>query len=574
MEPGARLGVALNELTQAEDEVDDVLGHDVGGSGLGPEQDGDGPLGGLAALDLQILVDNVQGVHLLPLVLVQALDLDVEDGFRVQGDALLPGKNIRQLPLLFRLDGQHPVQHGAVAGELHQLIELVGVSPPAPAHALVQQGGQLGVAHLQPPPQGDAVGLVVELGGVDVIEGLELGIFQNLGVQGGHAVHRPAVVDVQMGHVDDFLPLLALDDRHLGIGMGGLGPPVQLSEDGRQLGRGLLNEGQGPFLQRLGQDSVVGIGAGFGHLLHRLVHAKPPPGEQAHQLRDDHGGVGVVDLDDHVVAEGIQGAAPLLQLFQHQLGSGGHHEVLLVHPQQPSRLVAVVGVEEGGEAGGQVGLVEVDALLGGGGGGLHVKEVQAACGGGVSAGDGDVKQLGLHRAEAEGHFEFHTGGDEPALVLDPGVGPLGLLVVLELLLKQAVVVVEAHAVPVQAQGGDGVQEAGGQAAQAAVPQGGLGLHVLDSGQGAAALRQDGVHLVVNAKGQQVVAQQLADKELGGKIIQFPVPRGGWAGGGQLLSELEQAVVELAVAALGELQAIAGLGQLEKAGFNVHGSTPS
>ena len=83
-QPGAHRRVVLNELLQAEDQVDDVLGHDVGRGGLGAEDDRNGVLRQAALLDLQVLLDDVQGVHLLALVLVEALDLDVEDGVGVQ----------------------------------------------------------------------------------------------------------------------------------------------------------------------------------------------------------------------------------------------------------------------------------------------------------------------------------------------------------------------------------------------------------------------------------------------------------------------------------------------------------
>ena len=134
-------------------------------------------------------------------------------------------------------------------------------------------------------------------------------------MEGGHAVHRVAEVDVQVGHVDNLFALLPLEYGHLGVGMGGAGPRVQLPDDGHQLGGNLLNEGEGPLLQRLGQDGVVGVGAGLGHLLHRRVHGQAPAHQQAHQLGDDHGGVGVVDLDGHVVGERLGAAAPLIQLL-------------------------------------------------------------------------------------------------------------------------------------------------------------------------------------------------------------------------------------------------------------------
>ena len=219
--------------------------------------------------------------------------------------------------------------------------------------------------------------------------------------------------------------------------------------------------------------------------------------------------------------------------------------------------------------GGQVGLVKIDALLGGGGGVFHVEQVQPVGNARVCAGDGDIKELGLHRPEAEGHLKLRPGGDEPAVVLDPGVGLLELVAQVEFLLEQAVVVVEADTVPGQPQSGDGIQEARSQAAQPAVAQGGLGLHVLDGGQGFAALGQRLLYLIINAQGQQVVGQQLADQKLSGEIVQLALPLGGGAGLGQLLGELEQYVVQLAVTALGGLPAVFGLGQLLHPLFDVH-----
>ncbi len=176
VEPGADLGVVLNEAAQAQNKVDDVLCHHIGRGGLGAENHGNGALGGLACLDLQVLVDDIQRVHLLALVFVQALDLDVEHRVGVQADAVLvPGEQVGGGALVGRLDVQQLFQHRAVVVIVHQAAEPGGVGAPFGAHALVQQGGQLGIAHLQPAPQGDAVGLVVELGGVDVIEMAQLG---------------------------------------------------------------------------------------------------------------------------------------------------------------------------------------------------------------------------------------------------------------------------------------------------------------------------------------------------------------------------------------------------------------
>ena len=96
---------------------------------------------------------------------------------------------------------------------------------------------------------------------------------------------------------------------------------------------------------------------------------------------------------------------PLLELGQNELRPGGHHEVLLVDPQEASGLVAVVGVEEAGQAAADVGLVKVDARLRRGGRVLHVEEVQAVGDAAVGPRHGDVPEHGGEVELAEGHGE-------------------------------------------------------------------------------------------------------------------------------------------------------------------------
>ena len=419
VQPGAHVGVGLGQSLQAEDQVDDVLGHGVGRGGLGAEQHRDGPGRLVAALDLAVFVDDPQGVHLLALVLVQALDLDVKDGILVHFHPLALAQQGLELALVVLLDFQQAGQAVRVVGKGQQLFQLGGVAGPAVADPLGDPVGQGGVADFQPTAEGDAVGLVVELFGVEVVEGLQLAALEDLGVEGGHAVHRVAVVDVHVGHVH---PAPVIQDSHPAVAAALAGALVQLPDDGHDLGGDGLDVIQGPLFQRLGQNGVVGVGAGLFHLLHGLVEGQAPLGQQADQFGDDHGGMGVVDLDGHMAAEGVGGVAPGGQLVQDQLGAGRHHEILLVDPQQLAVPVAVVGVEEGGQAVGDVPLVKVDAAGGGLGRVGHIKEVQPVGCPAVGPGDGDVVQHRIQRKTAEGDGVGLAGGQQPAFGLDPGIG--------------------------------------------------------------------------------------------------------------------------------------------------------
>ena len=525
--------------------MDDVLGHGVGRGGLGAEQHRDGPGRLVAALDLAVFVDDPQGVHLLALVLVQALDLDVKDGVFVHFHPLALAQQGLQLALVVLLDLQQAGKALRVVGKGQQLLQPGGVPGPAVPDPLGDPVGQGGVAGFQPAAEGDAVGLVVELFRVQVVEGLQLAGLEDVGVQGGHAVHRVAVVDVHVGHVH---PAPLVQDGHPAVAAALAGPAVQLLDDGHDLGGHRLDIVQGPLFQGLGQDGVVGVGAGLFHLFHCGVEGQALLGQQADQLGDDHGGVGVVDLDGHMLAEGVGAEAAGGQLVQDQLGARRHHEVLLVDPQQLAVPVAVVGVEEGGQAVGDVPLVKVDAVGGGLGRVGHVKEVQPVGHLAVGPGDGDVVEHRIQRKTAEGDGIGLAGGQQPAFGLDPGVGLLLLAAVHKFLVEQAVMVVQAHAVAGQVQRGDGIQETGGQAAQAAVAQRGLRLVLLQGGQRAAHLIQQRPHRTKQAQGQQVVAQQLAHQELGREIVELALPRGGGPAGGQLLGQGQQGVVELGVGA--------------------------
>ena len=134
---------------------------------------------------------------------------------------------------------------------------------------------------------------------------------------------------------------------------------------------------------------------------------------------------------------------------------------------------------------GDVCFVKLDAILGGGGGLLHVKEVQSVANAILIAGNLQVVQSGVQREAPELYRVGHPGIQQPGLRRNPGVGHLSLPASVQPLTEQAIVVIEAHTVPVESQGGDGVQKAGGQAAQPAVTQGRLRFLILNLGQGAA-----------------------------------------------------------------------------------------
>ena len=94
----------------------------------------------------------------------------------------------------------------------------------------------------------------------------------------------------------------------------------------------------------------------------RSVLFAPLP-QQPDEFRDDHAGVGVVDLDGGVVGQIVVIAAAGRALGQNELGTGRDHQILLVHPQTAASLIGIVRVEEEGQVLVDGGLVERDAVM-------------------------------------------------------------------------------------------------------------------------------------------------------------------------------------------------------------------
>ena len=103
----------------------------------------------------------------------------------------------------------------------------------------------------------------------------------------------------------------------------------------------------GPHLQGFRQDRVIGIRAGLCHHLDGLHKGKCLViGQNADQFGDDQGRVRIVDLDHGVVVHSPQIALARLHLPEDQLCGIADHKVLLIEPQDPARLVGIVGIDK------------------------------------------------------------------------------------------------------------------------------------------------------------------------------------------------------------------------------------
>ena len=308
----------------------------------------------------------------------------------------------------------------AVRGKLFEALELGQIGDPAIADFFGDERGEAGVGLEQPAARGDAVGLVVETLGPQLVEILEEGGLEQLGVQGGHAVDRVRGHHGEIGHAD-FAHGAFLNERHphnavvvarIARGDFAQEAAVDFVDDLQVARQNALEEFNGPALQRLGHEGVVGVAEGAQDNAPCVVPLQMLLiQQQAHQLGSGEGGVGIVELDGHLVGEGMDFVAVGPEAAQDVVERAGDEEVLLLEAQVAPLLNVVVGVQHLGDVFGEgFGLVGLHVLAGVEEGeveflgGLGRPQAQVVDGVVAVAGDGQVV------GHAQHSFIIHPAG--------------------------------------------------------------------------------------------------------------------------------------------------------------------
>ena len=330
----------------------------------------------------------------------------------------------------------------------------------------------------------------------------------------GHAVDAVAADHRQVGHANLAVPqdggLAQTLLPALLRGVERLVPTTtDLVDDLVHAGEELGERADGPLLQGLGQDGVVGVAHDLRHDVPGVIPLELLlVDEDAHELGAAHGGVSIVGVDGHKLRQQLPvRAVLLLKGVEQAVDAGRNKQVLLLQAQQATVLAGVVGVEDGADGLG-LGALGIGQGIVAAVEGLQVKvlldrlcgpDAQLVDGLAGIAHNGDViwdgqDVLRVHRAveraavllkaldaatELDGHGLVLTTDLPGIAVGEPLVGGLDLAAVDDLLLKQAVAVTHAVAVAGNALGCHGIQEACGQTAQATVAQRRIGLLVLD-----------------------------------------------------------------------------------------------
>ena len=199
-----------------------------------------------------------------------------------------------------------------IVGERDEALQLVEVLDPAVADARGDQPRQPGIGLIEPAPRRDAIGHVDDLPGIQAVEVGEDGPLHQVGVDLRPAVHRVAADNGEVGHAD--VPAAALvHDGHAAQQIGVTGMVVHhvpeealidLVDDLQMARQEALEQRDRPGLERLRHERVVGVGEGaHGDVPRRVPLQAMHVHEDAHQLGDGDGRVGVIQLERDLVGQ-------------------------------------------------------------------------------------------------------------------------------------------------------------------------------------------------------------------------------------------------------------------------------
>jgi hypothetical protein len=128
LQPPGNIYVVVDHLSNRSDQLDDQLGHAVSRRRLAAEDEGprgDGDPG--IALDPVIDGDDVQHLEMLPFVLMNPFDQNIEQAGRVHDNAGLLHDQRRQGLFVLSLDLMPRFPEGAVCGKFLQSAQLLGL---------------------------------------------------------------------------------------------------------------------------------------------------------------------------------------------------------------------------------------------------------------------------------------------------------------------------------------------------------------------------------------------------------------------------------------------------------------
>ena len=204
LEPALDIGIVVDKIREGADETDYLLRHEVAARRFCAEDIGVGrEIARGIRLYREIFREDVERVEMLALILVQALDLNVKDGVRVELDAGLRLDALCEVRFVGGLYLLYLREHGGVIFIFCKLREALGVIYELAADKVAEHRGQARVCLAEPAAVGDAVCDIAELVGREGIEVVEHAVLEYLAVESGDAVDAVAAGDAEVRHAHD-----------------------------------------------------------------------------------------------------------------------------------------------------------------------------------------------------------------------------------------------------------------------------------------------------------------------------------------------------------------------------------
>ena len=222
----------------------------------------------ISCLDIEVLVDNPECVHLLTLVLMESLNLYIKDRILIYVNVLCLLKVILENDLVLFLDIHDLAKDCIIIIELSEVIQFLCILLVSVTDELCDICCKLLVAVEEPSSECDTICLVVELLRINLVEVVQLRILEDLCVKVCNTIYAMTVVDIDVRHVHS---LILVDDVYALILISVANLLVQFLDDRNKLWNNLLKVSKRPFLKSLCEDSVVSVCAHLCHDLCSLV---------------------------------------------------------------------------------------------------------------------------------------------------------------------------------------------------------------------------------------------------------------------------------------------------------------
>ena len=107
---------------------------------------------------------------------------------------------------------------------------------------------------------------------------------------------------------------------------------------------------------------MIGISACLSHNVNGSIHIKAFFHKKTDQLRNHHCGMGIVDLNCHMVVKSVEIITIVLSFFQDQLRGIADHKILLINTQKLTCLITVIRIKEQCQVLFDVVFVKTDAI--------------------------------------------------------------------------------------------------------------------------------------------------------------------------------------------------------------------